>query len=372
MRVPPSLVPLVEEGVIDEVIRPLMSGKEAQVYLVRSGTEQRVAKVYKESTNRSFKHRSDYTEGRKTRSSRGQRAMDKRSKYGRQQAEAAWRTAEVDAIYRLHGAGVRVPEPFEFHENVLVMELIDDGNGGPAPRLVDIELERRDARGFFDFLLQEVVKMLCAGLVHGDLSDFNVLIGPDGPVIIDFPQVVDPAFNRNARKLLIRDVDNLTSFFSRWLPKLRRTKYGPEMWALYEKGELRPDSQLTGKWNPKLKKANAMSLLDEIEEMERENREKRERLGLPPPRPARKPVEFVKPPPARKEKKKLSSDDEPRGESKRSRRRRRGRSGPPRDEQRRDAPRVETRASPPSTASSDAPKKKRRRRRPRKKPTSDS
>ena len=324
MRVPPSLVPLVDEGVVDEVIRPLMSGKEAQVYLVRSGEEYRVAKVYKESTNRSFKHRADYTEGRKVRNSRSQRAIDKRSKYGRAQAEAAWRTAEVDAIFKLHAAGVRVPTPYDFVEDVLVMELVGDEEGNPAPRLVDVELRRRQAQKYFDFLLREVVKMLCAGLVHGDLSDFNVLIGPQGPVIIDFPQWVDPAFNRNARKLLIRDVKNLTTFFSRWIPQLRRTKYGPEMWDLYEKGELAPDTQLTGRWNPKKKKADTMSLLEEIEQMERENREKRERLGLPPPRPARKPVAKARPKP-QPAKEKPTSEGAPK---KRRRRRRRKKPAP--------------------------------------------
>lgn len=306
MKVPEPLWPLVDEGIIDEVVRPLMAGKEAQVYLVTKGDEYRVAKVYKQSTHRSFRQRAEYTEGRKVRNSRQQRAMDKRgSKFGREQAEAAWRDAEVNAIYKLESAGVRVPQPYDFVEGVLVMELVGDkATGQPAPRLVDVELDRPTAERVFRCLIRETVKMLCAGVVHGDLSDFNVLIGPEGPIIIDFPQWVDPAVNRNAKKLLIRDVKNVTLFLSRWIPGLRKTRYGPEMWDLYERGELRPDSQLTGRFKPKLKQANTMSLLEEIEAIERENRAKREALGLPPRRTARKPIVEAAPEPAEAPKKK--------------------------------------------------------------------
>jgi RIO kinase 1 len=292
MRVPEALEPLIDQGVLDEVVRPLMSGKEAQVYLVVARGQRCVAKVYKDATHRSFKNRADYTEGRKVRGSREQRAMDKGSKYGREQEEEAWRNKEVDCIYRLRGAGVAVPEPLAFEEGVLVMELVADAGGEPAPRLVDVELRAEEAERVFNFLLREVVKMLCAGVVHGDLSDFNVLMSARGPVIIDFPQVVDPAVNLSARKLLIRDVDNLTRFFCRWAPHLQRTRYGQEMWALYEKGDLQPDTPLTGRFKDSEKRANVSSLLAEIEALERESRERRAALGLPPPRPARAPVQL--------------------------------------------------------------------------------
>ena len=297
MRVPSTLQSLYDQGVITEVVRPLMAGKEAEVYLVISENELRVAKVYKEANNRSFKHRADYTEGRKVRNSRQQRAMNKRSKYGREQIEAEWRSAEVDAIYRLRAAGVRVPQPFDFVDGVLVMELIADDMGEPAPRLVDLEFTRAQALQVFEGLIREVVKMLCAGVVHGDLSDFNVLMTPTGPVLIDFPQAVDPAHNRVARKLLIRDVDNLTQFMARYAPKLRHKKYGREMWDLYERGDLTPETRLTGTYRPRKKKADTTSLLEEIEALAQETKRRREALGLPPRRPARKPKVFDSPPP---------------------------------------------------------------------------
>ena len=295
MRVPSSLQPLYDQGVITEVLRPLMAGKEAEVYLVISEGEERVAKVYKQAINRSFKHRSDYTEGRKVRNSRQQRAMNKRSKYGREQIEAEWRSAEVDAIYRLRAAGVRVPEPYDFVDGVLVMELITDDQGEPAPRLVDLEFSRTEAIEVFRTLLREVVKMLCAGVVHGDLSDFNVLMTHHGPVLIDFPQAVEAAHNRVARKLLIRDVDNLTQFMARYAPKLRHKKFGREMWDLYQRGELNPDTRLTGNYRPKRKVADTSSLLEEIETLAQETKRRREALGLPPRRPARKPKVFDDP-----------------------------------------------------------------------------
>jgi RIO kinase 1 len=337
LKVPEPLWPLVDEGIIDEVVRPLMAGKEAEVFLVTKGDEYRVAKVYKQATHRSFRQRAEYTEGRKVRNSRQQRAIDKRgSKFGRDQSEAAWRDAEVNAIYTLEAAGVRVPQPFDFVEGVLVMELIGDkSTGHPAPRLVDIELDREGAERVFRCLIRETVKMLCAGIVHGDLSDFNVLLGPDGPVIIDFPQWVDPAVNRNAKKLLVRDVKNITLFLSRWIPGLKKTRYGPEMWDLYEKGELRPDTKLTGKYRPKLVQADTMSLLEEIEAIERENREKREALGLPPRRSARKPVtvEPEKPKKEGKRKKKRGPAKEESGGSQ-GQKARGGRGGQRRDNER--------------------------------------
>ncbi len=295
MRVPESLIPLLDQGTIDEVLRPLQSGKEAQVYLVRAMGHVCIAKVYKEASNRSFKHRSDYVEGRKVRNTRSARAMGKRSRFGKKAEEQSWRATEVDMIYRLRAANVCVPEPYEFVDGVLVMQLVTGHNGEPAPRLVDVTLDEDEAWDVFHFLLREVVKMLCAGVVHGDLSDFNVLMGESGPVIIDFPQAVDPAHNRNARKLLVRDVRNLTSFLARYAKRLRGTRYGEEMWDLYERNELRPDTRLTGKFRGSRKKADTGSLLDEIMAMEREAMAKRESLGLAP-RKKRK-VSTVGPPP---------------------------------------------------------------------------
>jgi RIO kinase 1 len=297
IRVPEALVPLVDQGIIDEVIRPLMAGKEAQVYLVVADGTLRVAKVYKEVEHRSFKHRAAYTEGRKVRNTRQQRAMAKKSKYGKAEIETAWRNAEVDAMRTLWAAGVRVPEQFDFVDGVLLMELVHDGDWGPAPRLADVQFSPEEANDLFLHLVHEVAKMLCAGVVHGDLSDFNVLIGHDGPVIIDFPQWVDPAGNLNARKLLLRDVDNLTSFLARHDPSLKRTRYAEEMWALYEANTLTPQTELTGKFRRSQRLADTSSLLAEIESIEAEERKRRESLGLPPPRPARRPVNVGAPAP---------------------------------------------------------------------------
>jgi len=282
MRVPERLEPLLEHGVIEEVLQPLMSGKEAEVFLVLSGGEERVAKVYKNAQFRSFKHRTDYTEGRTVRNSREQRAMNKRSRHGRARTEDAWRSAEVDAIHLLRSAGVRVPEPFSFIEGVFVMELVKGEDGAPAPRLVDVQFTAEEATEVFHILLRDVVKMLCAGIIHADLSDYNVLMTPTGPVIIDFPQAVDPARNQSARKLLIRDVKNITNSLGRFAPKLRRTQYGPEMWHLYEHSELDPDTELTGKYAPSKAKAEISSLLEDMLALEEEVRARREASGLPP------------------------------------------------------------------------------------------
>ena len=221
MRTPVALLPLIEYGIVEEVLRPLMSGKEAQIFLVLAGGEERVAKIYKEAEQRTFKHRTAYTEGRGTRNSRDRRAMGKHSRHGKAKDEAAWRSAEVDAIYRLQTAGVRVPVPYNFVDGVLIMELVKGADGRPAPRLGDVDFDPATAQAVFDHLLREVVRMLCAGVVHGDLSDFNVLMSGDGPVIIDFPQAIDPASNQSARKLLIRDVDNLHNFLARFVPGRR-------------------------------------------------------------------------------------------------------------------------------------------------------
>jgi RIO kinase 1 len=282
MRVPPSLEPLLEMGIIDEVFRPLLSGKEAAVYLVGSNGHPAVAKVYKQAEQRSFKNRADYTEGRRGRNTRQERAKGRGSKYGRAEEESAWRSAEVDAIYRLKAAGVRVPEPYHFVDGVLVMELVADADGNPAPRLVDVDLLPDEATEIYFGLLREVQKMLCAGLVHGDLSDFNVLLAADGPVVIDFPQAIDAAANRNAGRILVRDVDNLTSFLSRWVPDLRGLPYGQEMWALYERGELTPDTVLTGKVKRSSHKSDLRALVDEIAHAAREEARRREHDGRKP------------------------------------------------------------------------------------------
>ena len=246
MKTPSGLQPLIDDGVIDAVMRPLKSGKEAAVYVVRAGNEVRCAKVYKDMAQRSFQQRVQYQEGRKVRGSREARAIGKASKYGRKQQETAWKNTEVDALYQLRDAGVRVPEPFGYFHGVLVMELVVDADGHSAPRLGEVELSPLQARGFHRFLVQQVQKMLCIGLIHGDLSEYNVLVAPDGPVIIDFPQVVSAAGNNAARRMLLRDVNNLTASLGAWAPELLETWYGEEMWALFEAGELRPDSELTG------------------------------------------------------------------------------------------------------------------------------
>ena len=246
MKTPAGLQPLIDDGVIDAVMRPLKSGKEAAVYVVRAGDEVRCATVYKDMAQRSFQQRVQYQEGRKVRGSREARAIGKASKYGRKQQETAWKNTEVDALYQLRDAGVRVPEPFGYFHGVLVMELVVDADGHSAPRLGEVELSPLQARGFHRFLVHQVQKMLCIGLIHGDLSEYNVLVAPDGPVLIDFPQVVSAAGNNAARSMLLRDVNNLTASLGAWAPELLDTWYGEEMWALFEAGELRPDSELTG------------------------------------------------------------------------------------------------------------------------------
>ena len=246
MKTPPALQPLVDDGVIDEVLRSLKSGKEATVYLVRSGTHLRCAKVYRDMAQRSFQKRAQYQEGRKVRGSRQSRAMGKSTSFGRKEQEAAWKNAEVDALYQLVAAGVRVPRPLGFFDGVLIMELVADAAGDPAPRLGEVELSAETARDYHGVLVRQVVLMLCLGLIHGDLSEFNVLLAPDGPVIIDLPQAVNAAGNNAALAMLERDVNNLRTTLGRFAPDLLATEFAREMWALFEQGELRPDSELTG------------------------------------------------------------------------------------------------------------------------------
>ncbi|KGM51772.1 kinase [Lysobacter concretionis Ko07 = DSM 16239] len=248
MKTPAGLQPLIDEGVIDEVLRPLKSGKEASVYVVRSGNDILCAKVYKDMAQRSFQQRVQYQEGRTVRGSRQARAIGKATKFGRKEQEAAWKNTEVDALYRLVDAGVRVPRPRGYFNGVLVMELVTDADGHSAARLGEVELAPDQARGFHRYLIRQVVKMLCIDLIHGDLSEYNVLVGPEGPVIIDFPQVVSASGNNAARRMLQRDVNNLTLSLGRVAPELLSTHYAEEMWALYEKGELHPDSELTGEF----------------------------------------------------------------------------------------------------------------------------
>lgn len=277
MKTPARLQPLVLDGLVDEVLGQLMSGKEAMVFVVRCGDALRCAKVYKEANRRSFRQAVAYTEGRKVKNSRQARAMEKGSRYGRQEQEAAWQHAEVDALYRLAGAGVRVPTPFNFHEGVLLMELVADAEGNPAPRLNDLKLSPGTARLYHDFLLRQVVLMLCAGVVHGDLSEYNILVDDQGPVIIDLPQAIDAAANNNARALLERDVANLAAYFSQFAPELAPTRYGPEIWALYESGQLLPDSPLTGHYCPEEIPADVAEILQVIDAAEAEEAQRRAR-----------------------------------------------------------------------------------------------
>lgn len=270
MKTPTALQALIDDGVIDEVLRPLKSGKEAAVYVVRCGDDVRCAKVYKDMAQRSFQQRVQYQEGRKVRGSRETRAIGKATKYGRKQQETAWKNAEVDALYLLRDAGVRVPEPYGYYHGVLVMELVTDADGFSAPRLGEVELTPEQAREFHAVLIRQVVRMLCCGLIHGDLSQYNVLVGPDGPIVIDFPQVVSAAGNNAARRMLLRDVNNLTASLGRWAPELLDTWYGEEMWAIFEAGALLPDTPLTGAFEHDEREADLDSVRDAINDARQE------------------------------------------------------------------------------------------------------
>ena len=313
MKAPPRLQALIDEGLIDTVVRQLMSGKEAQVYVVRCGDDTRCAKIYKEANARSFRQAVDYTENRKVKNSRQARAMAKGSKFGRASQEAAWQSAEVDALYRLAGAGVRVPQPYNFHEGVLLMELVTDANGDAAPRLNDVAFTPEDARKHHATLVREVVRMLCAGVVHGDLSEFNILLAHDPgpttdhptlnaaathcandsssvlpqeqgersvPVIIDLPQAVDAAGNNHAQRMLLRDVANLRDFFGQFAPELLTTQYGPEIWGLYAAGLLHEDTPLSGHFKAPTTALDMQGVLREIDDARADDAARRLRMQM--------------------------------------------------------------------------------------------
>ena len=272
MKIPGRIEPLVREGFVSEVIRQLMSGKEATVYVVRCGTEICCAKVYKEANKRSFRQSVNYTEGRKTKNSRRARAIEKGTSYGRKAQEVAWQNAEVDALYQLAAAGVRVPKPYNFYEGVLLMELITDNEGNAAPRLNDLILTAELSREYHHALIAEVIRMLCTGMVHGDLSEYNVLVDSKGVVIIDFPQVINAAANNQARDMLLRDVNNLAIYFGRFAPELLSTNYGMEMWSLYQSNKLYSDSVLTGHFECIEKPVNLNGVMREINDTLKEER----------------------------------------------------------------------------------------------------
>ena len=278
MKIPPRLRPLYDDGLIDEVLYQLMSGKEATVYVVRCGEDLRCAKVYKEAPKRSFKKAVQYQEARREKNSRRARAMEKGSNFGRKQQEEAWQNAEVDALYRVASAGVRVPKPYGCFEGVLLMELIMDEEGQVAPRLGDVDMSAEQALEDHALMMQYVMRMLCAGMVHGDLSEFNVLVDEYGPVIIDLPQAVDAAANNNAESMFARDVNRITAYYSLFAPELMNSRYAKEIWSLYEDGELHPDMELTGEFVEDLQAADVDSVLQEIKAALLEEQDRQERL----------------------------------------------------------------------------------------------
>ena len=278
MKIPARLQPLYEDGLIDEVLYQLMSGKEATVYVVRSGDQTRCAKVYKEAAKRGFKQAAKYQEGRREKNSRRARAMEKGSKFGRKQMEESWQNAEVDALYRVARAGVRVPQPYGCFDGVLLMELVMDEQGEVAPRLGEVDMSAQQAREDHALMMHYIQLMLCAGLVHGDLSEFNVLVDEYGPVIIDLPQAVDAAANNNAREMFDRDVNKITSYYALFAPELKNTRYAKEIWSLFEDGELQPDTPLTGLYEEDLQAADVDAVLLEIKAALAEESARLERL----------------------------------------------------------------------------------------------
>ncbi|RBP83920.1 serine protein kinase RIO [Marinomonas rhizomae] len=279
MKIPKRIQPLIEDGLVDEVLRQLMSGKEATVYVVRCGSEIRCAKVYKEAGKRSFKQAVQYREGRKVRNSRRSRAMEKGSKFGRDEQENLWQNAEVDALYRLAAAGVRAPTPYGCFDGVLLMELVTDDSGEVAPRLNDVVLTEEQAKHDHDIIIKDIVRMLCAGLIHGDLSEFNVLVDSHGPVIIDLPQAVDAAANNNAEWMLERDINNMRNYYGMFAPELLETKYAKEIWALFEAGKLTPHTELTGLFDEPIEEADVDSVLQEIQDAFEEEQDRLARIN---------------------------------------------------------------------------------------------
>lgn len=264
MKIPNRIQPLVDDGLIDAVLQRLKSGKEADVYTVLCGDQIQCAKVYKEASQRSFKQAVQYQEGRKVRNTRNARAMQKGSKFGRKQQEEVWHTAEVDALFRLANAGVRVPQPYMCLDGVLLMELVTDADGAVAPRLSDVTLTEEQAITDFHMMIRNIVRMLCVGIVHGDLSEFNVLLDAQGPVIIDLPQAVDAAANNHAESMFERDVNNITTYYGQFAPQLLETRYAKEIWMLYEDGKLTPETSLTGRFVEEIHDVDMALLLDEI------------------------------------------------------------------------------------------------------------
>jgi RIO kinase 1 len=280
MKTPAGLQPLIDDGIIDEVLRSLKSGKEATVYVVRTGAQVRCAKVYRDMAQRSFQKRAQYQEGRKVRGSRQARAMSKSTRFGRKEQESAWKNAEVDALYKLVAADVRVPKPYGYFNDVLIMELVTDAAGNPAPRLGEVDLSPELALEYHQFLIRQVVRMLSLGLIHGDLSEFNVLVGPDGPVIIDLPQAVNAAGNNSAFAMLERDVNNIRNTLGRFAPELLETQFAREMWSLFQQGELKADSRLTGVFARDESQTDPDSVLAVIEDAREDAREEALRKAL--------------------------------------------------------------------------------------------
>ncbi len=277
MKIPKGLQPLVDDGIVDAVVRRLKSGKEASIFIVACGDEIRCAKVYKEAEHRGFHKLAQYQEGRKTRSSRDARAMGRGGRHGRKVQEAEWKNAEVDALYRLANAGVRVPQPHMVYEGVLLMELVQDEQGNPAPRLNEVTLTVEQALRFHAFMISQIVRMLCVGLIHGDLSEYNVLMDANGPVIIDLPQAVDAAGNNNAFRMLARDIDNMRETFGKAAPELLTSEYAHEIWQRYEAGELKPDSVLTGHFVHDEASADVVAVMRQIEDERWEAAERQRR-----------------------------------------------------------------------------------------------
>lgn len=277
MKIPKRILPLVEDGLVDEVLRPLMSGKEADVYVVRCGAEIRCAKIYKAPERRGFKQAVQYQEGRKVRNSRRARAMEKGSRFGRNEQEQVWQNTEVDALYRLARVGVRVPRPYGCFDGVLIMELITTEDGQEAPRLNDVSMSSEQALEDHSIVIRYVVRMLCAGLIHGDLSEFNILVDDHGPVIIDLPQVVDAAANNQARQFFERDVNKITDYYALFAPQLSGSQYAREIWALFEAGDLQPEVALTGQFEEDAHDADVDAVLEEIKVamIEEQNRQAR-------------------------------------------------------------------------------------------------